>query len=220
MCRNRGIDLLHDPVYNKGTGARPAHPPPHAPPPRPSSPLTHTPSRPPSHPPPIPPLSHTPLTPPPTLTRASPALSAHPLVERERLGLRGLLPPRILTMSQQKQRLLDRYWHGQDYIDPSQARFLSCFRSLFCSSLPPVHGCPPPPPTRPHGVPSTPQRLHPPRPPTHPPRPSTPFACPPTHLPTSPTRRSSLAACRTSTRASGRCCRACRWETGGGVGGW
>lgn len=122
--------------------------------------------------------------------------TAHPLVERERLGLRGLLPPRVLTMEQQvcfricrfhvdssgvgwrgvtvrpdagvltmeqqvrvgslewllsscvasawgryfaghvrlaigaflslsftqKARALDRYWHGQDYIDPSQAR--------------------------------------------------------------------------------------------------
>ena len=27
--------------------------------------------------------------------------TAHPLVERERLGLRGLLPPRVLTMEQQ-----------------------------------------------------------------------------------------------------------------------
>ena len=47
--------------------------------------------------------------------------TAHPLVERERLGLRGLLPPRVLTMEQQKARALDRYWHGQDWIDPSQA---------------------------------------------------------------------------------------------------
>lgn len=45
MARSRGVDVLHDPVFNKGT--------------------------------------------------------AHPLVERERLGLRGLLPPRVLTMEQQ-----------------------------------------------------------------------------------------------------------------------
>lgn len=64
VARSRGVDVLHDPVFNKGT--------------------------------------------------------AHPLVERERLGLRGLLPPRVLTMEQQKARALDRYWHGQDYIDPSQ----------------------------------------------------------------------------------------------------
>ncbi|PSC74934.1 malic enzyme [Micractinium conductrix] len=64
VARSRGVDVLHDPVFNKGT--------------------------------------------------------AHPLVERERLGLRGLLPPRVLTMEQQKARALDRYWHGQDWIDPSQ----------------------------------------------------------------------------------------------------
>lgn len=45
VARSRGVDVLHDPVFNKGT--------------------------------------------------------AHPLVERERLGLRGLLPPRVLTMDQQ-----------------------------------------------------------------------------------------------------------------------
>lgn len=45
MTRNRGVDILHDPVYNKGT--------------------------------------------------------AHPLIERERLGLRGLLPPGALIMAQQ-----------------------------------------------------------------------------------------------------------------------
>jgi hypothetical protein len=45
VARSRGVDVLHDPVSNKGT--------------------------------------------------------AHPLVERERLGLRGLLPPRVLTMEQQ-----------------------------------------------------------------------------------------------------------------------
>ncbi|EFN53662.1 hypothetical protein CHLNCDRAFT_136414 [Chlorella variabilis] len=64
VARSRGVDVLHDPVFNKGT--------------------------------------------------------AHPLVERERLGLRGLLPPRVLSMEQQKARAMDRYWHGQDYIDPSQ----------------------------------------------------------------------------------------------------
>ncbi|KAL4857038.1 NAD-dependent malic enzyme 2 [Chlorella vulgaris] len=64
VTRNRGVDILHDPVYNKGT--------------------------------------------------------AHPLIERERLGLRGLLPPGALTMAQQKARAMHRYWHGESYIDPSQ----------------------------------------------------------------------------------------------------
>ncbi len=32
--------------------------------------------------------------------------TAHPLVERERLGLRGLLPPLVLTMEQQVQLLV------------------------------------------------------------------------------------------------------------------
>ncbi|GAB4815889.1 hypothetical protein N2152v2_002935, partial [Parachlorella kessleri] len=46
--------------------------------------------------------------------------TAHPIVERERLGLRGLLPPRVMSMEQQMARIMDQYWHGSDYIDPSQ----------------------------------------------------------------------------------------------------
>jgi len=54
LSRSRGLDVLHDPVYNKGTG--------------------------------------------------------HCLVERERLGLRGLLPPRVMKMEEQIERNMQRYW--------------------------------------------------------------------------------------------------------------
>lgn len=60
MVRGRGLDVLHDPVFNKGTG--------------------------------------------------------HDLSERERLGLRGLLPARVLTMEQQIQRCMERYTYGHDYL--------------------------------------------------------------------------------------------------------
>eukprot|EP00889_Picochlorum_renovo_P004863 jgi/Picre1/31893/NNA_007241.t1 len=56
ISRSRGLDVLHDPVFNKGTG--------------------------------------------------------HSLVERERLGLRGLLPPRVLTMEEQLERNMARYLSG------------------------------------------------------------------------------------------------------------
>lgn len=53
-------------------------------------------------------MLHQPVHPPPVNMHASPCPlqvfnkgTAHPLVERERLGLRGLLPPRVLTMEQQ-----------------------------------------------------------------------------------------------------------------------
>ncbi|KDD76796.1 malic enzyme [Helicosporidium sp. ATCC 50920] len=62
--RLRGSEILHNPVYNKGT--------------------------------------------------------AHSMMERERLGLRGLLPPRIMTLEQQMDKVMDQYWHGSDFIDPSQ----------------------------------------------------------------------------------------------------
>lgn len=54
--RSRGLNVLHDPIFNKGTG--------------------------------------------------------HSLVERERLGLRGLLPPRVLTMEEQIERNMARYNSG------------------------------------------------------------------------------------------------------------
>ena len=60
IARGRGIDVLHDPVYNKGTG--------------------------------------------------------HSLEERERLGLRGLLPYGVSSMEQQIKRSMERYWHGDDYL--------------------------------------------------------------------------------------------------------
>jgi hypothetical protein len=62
VARGRGVDVLHDPVFNKGT--------------------------------------------------------AHPLWERERLGLRGLLPPRVLTMQQQVDRTMAKYWHGDTWVTP------------------------------------------------------------------------------------------------------
>ena len=58
--RGTGLDVLHDPVFNKGTG--------------------------------------------------------HDLEERERLGLRGLLPACVLTMEQQIERCMERYSYGHDYI--------------------------------------------------------------------------------------------------------
>lgn len=42
--------------------------------------------------------------------------TAHPLIERERLGLRGLLPPRTLTMEQQLERTMERFLHGDDWL--------------------------------------------------------------------------------------------------------
>jgi malate dehydrogenase (decarboxylating) len=57
MSRSKGLDVLHDPVFNKGTG--------------------------------------------------------HSLVERERLGLRGLLPPRVLSMEEQIERNMLRYESGE-----------------------------------------------------------------------------------------------------------
>lgn len=41
--------------------------------------------------------------------------------ERERLGLRGLLPPRISSMEQQLLRVNDEYLYGKNYIDPAHA---------------------------------------------------------------------------------------------------
>lgn len=64
VARARGLDLLHNPVYNKGMG--------------------------------------------------------HHHAERERLGLRGLLPPRVMDMDEQMTRVLDHYWNGLSYIDASQ----------------------------------------------------------------------------------------------------
>lgn len=66
IVRKSGVDVLHDPLYNKGTGF------PHA--------------------------------------------------ERERLGVRGLLPPGTLSMERQAARVLDDYQYGRDFIDPSHVK--------------------------------------------------------------------------------------------------
>ena len=64
IVRTNGVDLLHDPLYNKGT-----------------------------------------------------AFTVH---ERERLKLRGLLPPRVLSMGSQKRRFLLQYREGRDFVDPNE----------------------------------------------------------------------------------------------------
>ena len=64
IVRKNGVDLLHDPLYNKGT-----------------------------------------------------AFTAH---ERERLKLRGLLPPRVLSMGSQARRFMLEYKEGRDYVDPNE----------------------------------------------------------------------------------------------------
>lgn len=64
IVRKNGVDLLHDPLYNKGT-----------------------------------------------------AFTVH---ERERLKLRGLLPPRVLSMGSQQRRFLLQYREGRDFVDPNE----------------------------------------------------------------------------------------------------
>ncbi|KAK9792672.1 hypothetical protein WJX73_006593 [Symbiochloris irregularis] len=66
IVRKRGLDVLHDPIYNKGT--------------------------------------------------------AFPYSERERLGLRGLLPVKSLSMRMQVERWLDEFKYGRDYIDPANVK--------------------------------------------------------------------------------------------------
>lgn len=46
--------------------------------------------------------------------------TAFPLSERERLGIRGLLPPRILSLEMQEKRFMDDYEHGVELIPPEQ----------------------------------------------------------------------------------------------------
>ncbi|KAK9842247.1 hypothetical protein WJX81_002558 [Elliptochloris bilobata] len=66
IVRNAGVDLLHDPLHNKGT--------------------------------------------------------AFPSSERERLQLRGLLPPRVLSMEAQIERFMDDYTYGKSYLDPEHVK--------------------------------------------------------------------------------------------------
>lgn len=64
IVRKRGVDVIKDPLFNKGT--------------------------------------------------------AFPHAERERLGLRGLLPPRILSIAEQESRVLQDYYEGLDYVSPEE----------------------------------------------------------------------------------------------------
>lgn len=66
IVRKKGLELLHDPWFNKGT--------------------------------------------------------AFPMSERERLHLRGLLPPRIMSVERQEQRFLTDYWHGVEMIPPEEVK--------------------------------------------------------------------------------------------------
>ena len=63
VVRSNGLDLIHDPLINKG--------------------------------------------------------SAFTLAERERLKLRGLLPPRVNSIEAQSSRFLEELRYGPDYIDPN-----------------------------------------------------------------------------------------------------
>ena len=65
IVRKNGVDLLHDPLYNKGT-----------------------------------------------------AFTTH---ERERLKLRGLLPPRVLSMASQARRFMLEFREGKDFLNPEDA---------------------------------------------------------------------------------------------------
>lgn len=46
--------------------------------------------------------------------------TAFPEVERERLGLRGLLPPRVVSVKTQEERFMAQYLHGSDMIPPEE----------------------------------------------------------------------------------------------------
>jgi hypothetical protein len=61
--------------------------------------------------------------------------TSFPLAERERLGLRGLLPPRILTMEQQEGRVMQDYHEGLDYVSPEEVESWSISRCVRLRSL-------------------------------------------------------------------------------------
>ena len=48
--------------------------------------------------------------------------TAFPLSERERLGIRGLLPTKETTMELQAGRFMDDYLHGRTLIDPKHVQ--------------------------------------------------------------------------------------------------
>lgn len=54
--------------------------------------------------------------------------TAFPHAERERLGLRGLLPPRILALKEQERKVLQDYREGHDYVSPEEVENWSISR--------------------------------------------------------------------------------------------
>jgi hypothetical protein len=54
--------------------------------------------------------------------------TAFPHAERERLGLRGLLPPRILALEEQESRVMQDYREGLDYVSPEEVENWSISR--------------------------------------------------------------------------------------------